>query len=249
MITIAALVLNALVFTSDLIASGPNSLNLGHIIPSLVFAGLVSIRRRWTTALGALLGALLLVDAAVFLTNLLTRPDSAASFAFAALFFASSLIALVAGVAATLQHDRVPYSRPFVDPPAPPVAPMALLAFAALVLGGILTAAIQPHSELSGVSPEALAALPALTTKDYQFDQTTIKSRVGETVALRLDNADSSAHSLDIDEFNVHVPIPAGKSSLALFTPSAPGIYTFYCLPHADKTARTGMIGTLVVEP
>jgi plastocyanin len=248
-VTIAALILNALVFAPDLVASGPNGLNLGHIIPPLVFAGLVAIRRRWTPALGALLGALWLVDAAIFLTSLLVQPDSVASFAFAALFFATSLVALVAGVAATVQSYRVPHSRPFVDPPAPLVALAALLAFAALVLGGILTTAIQPRGELPGVSPEALAALPALTTRDYQFDQTTITARVGQTVALRLDNADSSAHSLDIDEFDVHVPMPAGKSSLALFTPTEPGTYTFYCRPHADTAARTGMVGTLIVEP
>ncbi|HEU5086118.1 MAG TPA: cupredoxin domain-containing protein, partial [Roseiflexaceae bacterium] len=85
--------------------------------------------------------------------------------------------------------------------------------------------------------------------RDYQFDQATMTARVGETVALRLDNADSSAHSLDIDEFNVHVVMPAGKSSLALFTPSEPGTYTFYCRPHADKAAGTGMLGTLIVKP
>jgi plastocyanin len=249
MITIAALVLNALVFSTDLIASGPNGLNLGHIIPPLVFAGLVAIRRRWTPALGALLGAVWLLDAFVFLTSLLVQPDSAASFAFAALFFATSLVALVAGVAATVQNYRVPASRPFVDPAAPTLAPAALLALITLVLGGILTTAIQPRSDLPGVSPDALAALPALTTRDYQFDQVTITAKVGETVALRLDNVDSSAHSLDIDEFDVHVPMPAGKSSLALFTPTEPGTYTFYCSPHADKAAGTGMVGTVVVEP
>ena len=31
--------------------------------------------------------------------------------------------------------------------------------------------------------------------------------------------------------------------------PTEPGTYTFYCRPHADKAARTGMVGTLIVEP
>jgi plastocyanin len=47
----------------------------------------------------------------------------------------------------------------------------------------------------------------------------------------------------------VHVLMPPGKSNLALFTPTKPGTYTFYCQPHADKAARTGMVGTLIVEP
>jgi plastocyanin len=48
---------------------------------------------------------------------------------------------------------------------------------------------------------------------------------------------------------NALVFMPPGKSSLALFTPTEPGTYTFYCQPHADKAAGTGMVGTLIVEP
>ena len=69
------------------------------------------------------------------------------------------------------------------------------------------------------------------------------------TATWGLDNADPSTHYLDIDEFNVHALIPAGKSNVALFKPTQPGTYTFYCHPHADKAARAGMVGTLVVEP
>jgi hypothetical protein len=106
MITIAALVLNALVFTSDLIASGPNGLNLGHIIPPLVFAGLVAIRRRWTPALGALLGAVWLQDAFIFLTDMLVQPDAEPSGA-AALLVAAPHGAL--GTADRCLHgDRLP---------------------------------------------------------------------------------------------------------------------------------------------
>ncbi len=248
-ITVAALGLNALVFVYDVFASGPNPLNLGHIIPPLVVAGIVASRFRWAPALGALFGSFLLVEAYMFLTDMLTRPDSAGAFAFAATFVATAIVGLVAGVAATVQHYRAPRSRPFVDPPAPPWAFPVVLVFAVLVLGGILSTAIQARSVLPGVSPEALAALPALTTRDYQFAPSKITAKVGETVTLRLDNADSSTHYLDIDEFNVHALMPAGKSNVAIFKPTRPGTYTFYCHPHADKAAGTGMVGTLIVEP
>jgi len=247
--TVAALVINALFFVPDLFSSGPNGLNLGHIIPALVIAAIVASRFRWTPALGALFSGVMLQDGAMFLTALLTEPDTAATFALAASFFASAVVGLFAGIGATVQNYRAPRSRPFVDPPAPRWIYSALLALAALVLGGILTTAIQPRGTLPGVSPEALAQLPALTAKDYLFEQPEIRARVGERVALRLDNADTSTHHLDIDEFNVHVLMPAGKSNLALFTPTQPGTYTFYCRPHADKAARTGMVGTLIVEP
>src|SRR5262249_21183566 len=153
------------------------------------------------------------------------------------------------GVAATVQNYRAARSRPFVDPLAPAWAYSALFGLIALTLGGILTTAIQPHGVSTSFSPEVMAALPALTAKDYQFDQSQITAKVGETVALRLDNADGSTHYLDIDELNVHTIIPAGKSNVALFKPTQPGTYTFYCHPHADKAARSGMVGTLVVEP
>ncbi len=69
----------------------------------------------------------------------------------------------------------------------------------------------------------------------------------GETVALRLENNDAGAHSFDIDELNVHAPMPAGKIALALFTPTTPGSYTFYC--GVPGHIEAGMKGTLVVEP
>ena len=248
-ITVAALVVNALLFLFDVFSSGPDEINVTHVIISLVVAGIVALRFRWAPALGALLCVLQLVEGYIFLGHTLTEPDSAATFAFAAIFFAISIVGLVGGVGATVQNYRAPRSRPFVDQPAPRWTYSALLALAALVLGGILSTAIQPHGASASFSPEALAALPALTAKDFEFDQREIRAKVGETVVLRLDNADTTTHHLDIDEFNVHALMPPGKSNVALFKPTQPGTYTFYCQPHADKASRSGMVGTLVVEP
>jgi plastocyanin len=247
--TIAALVANALLFLFDLFSSGPDGININHVIISLVVAGILALRFRWVPALGALLCALQLVEGFVFLGSMLTEPDSTISFAFAAIFFVISVVGLIAGTGATVQNYRAPRSRPFVDPLAPSWIYPTLLALTALVLGGILTTAIQPRGLLPGFSPEALATLPRLKAKDYLFDQAEITAKVGETVVIRLDNADASTHYLDIDELNVHTLIPAGKSNVALFKPTQPGTYTFYCHPHADKDARTGMVGTLVVAP
>jgi plastocyanin len=248
-ITLAALVTNALLFGFDIISNGPNDINVTHVIISLVVAGIVALRIRWVPVLAALLCALQLVEGAMFLGSMLTEPDSALTFAFAALFFTITIAGLVAGVGATVQNYRVARSRPFIDPPAPVWIYPAVLALSTLALGGILSTAIQRHGVSPSFSPEALAALPALTAKDYQFDQPRITAKVGETVVLRLDNADTTMHHLDIDEFNVHALMPAGKSNVALFKPTQPGTYTFYCQPHADKAAGTGMVGTLIVVP
>ncbi len=248
-ITIAALLANALLFGFEILFSGPDDISVPHVIASLVVAGIAALRFRWAPVLGALLFALQIVEGYMFLGSSLTQPDSTGTFAFAALFFAITIVGLAAGVGATVQNHRAPRSRPFVDPLAPAWTNPSLLVVAALALGGILSTAIQPRGVLPNFSPEALAALPALTAKADMFDRTEITAKVGETVVLRLDNTDTKTHYLDIDEFNVHAFIPPGKSNLALFKPTQPGTYTFYCHPHADKAARAGMVGTLVVEP
>ncbi|HEU5099812.1 MAG TPA: cupredoxin domain-containing protein [Roseiflexaceae bacterium] len=248
-IVVGALVVNGLTFLLDMFMLGPNEINVSHVIIALVVAGIAALRFRWAPAIAALVGVALLIEGYIFASHELTEPDSAASFASIAIFFATSLVALVAGIAATVQNYSAPRSKPFVAQPAPRWVYPSLLALAALVLGGILSTAIQPRGVLPSFSPEALAALPALTAKDYLFEQPKITAKVGETVVLRLDNADTSTHHFDLDEFNVHALMPVGKSNVTLFKPTQPGTYTFYCQPHADKAARAGMVGTLVVEP
>jgi uncharacterized cupredoxin-like copper-binding protein len=66
-------------------------------------------------------------------------------------------------------------------------------------------------------------------------------------VALRLENSDTQRHSFDIDAFDVHVTMPINAPALALFTPNAPGTYTFYC--RIPGHTEAGMTGTLIVEP
>lgn len=92
-----------------------------------------------------------------------------------------------------------------------------------------------------------LAALPAVITPEFYFDQTKLMAKVGETVAMHLDNPHSAQHSFDVDELNVHVPAAPGKQSLILFTPTTPGSYMFYCGIPGHR--ELGMKGTLVVEP
>jgi plastocyanin len=118
---------------------------------------------------------------------------------------------------------------------------------AGLCLGAIVANGIPRTSHVAGVRPETLAALPALATERLRFDQPVLHARAGETVALRLDNRDNFLHSLDIDELDVHAPMPGEQSALALFRPTEPGTYTFYCGVPGHRAA--GMIGTLIVSP
>ena len=118
-IAVAALVANALLFGFDVFSSSPNEINVPHVIISLVVAGIAALRFRWAPAFGALLCAGQLVEGYIYLAHILAELDSAATFTFAALFFAIPVVGLVASIGAIVLNHRAPRSRPLVEPPAP----------------------------------------------------------------------------------------------------------------------------------
>lgn len=225
---------------------------IGFLIPPLaIFAGLsfvvalvMATGWRWTPFLGmAWLGIIL----AMFLTELSlpTLTDGTLMFAFNwimnVLLFGGVVVCLLAGV----QNYRLPLA----ERRTPRVLLPLLLTVGALIVGATLTTTLPLPGTLMNISPENLAALPSLTTANFEFAEKEIRVKAGETVTLRLDNlVDAEAHYLDIDELNVHAPIPPGKSSVVVFTPTQPGEYVFYCRPHSNKAAGEGMIGKLIVE-
>lgn len=218
-------------------------------VPALVFAGLVAgLRRRWVPLLGALYWILFVAANAPYLGYDLTHPEAGPSFTFSVILLVPALVGLAAGIGAAVQNHRAGSAdgREAQGPVTPRWFNVAVAVVAGLAAGAIAVAAL-PRGATAGVSAEALAALPALTTGQLKFDQAEIRVRAGETVALRLENQDASGHSFDIDEFDVHAPMPPGQPGLALFTPKAPGSYTFYCSVPGHREA--GMVGTLIVEP
>lgn len=221
----------------------------GFVLLALIIAAGVIVGWRWAPLLGALWSILLLAAFGPFMIYDLTHPAVFDHFALAVPVVAFLVATVVAGIGATVQHER---SRRRPDPTTEPrQAPRYLLAFlgalTGLCLGALLVASLAAGTSAGGVSAEALAKLPALTTLPTAFDRTELRAKVGETVALRLENQDTQSHSFDIDELTVHALLPAGATSLALFTPSTPGSYTFYCSIPGHREA--GMVGTLIVEP
>ena len=162
------------------------------------------------------------------------------SFAPVLLAAIGAAVALVAGVGALVAGAR---------------RPRWLVPVLAAVAGGwggaaaVSTAARVASAEVPGVSPRALAALPAVVARAHAFVGGEIRVRAGERVALRLENADGVAHSFDVDELDVHVLMPGRGTALALFTAGRPGRYVVYCAPHYDRATRQGMQTTLIVEP
>jgi uncharacterized cupredoxin-like copper-binding protein len=212
------------------------------MVLTLLIAGVCASRWRWAPLLAVLWVVASVVPGAEPYIYNLTHPAETGKFIATLLGLALLLVTVVAGVAATVSGEhQVAEGR------APRWLRGFLIGTATFVLGASLVATIPPSDASAGVSTEALGQLPALVSGRNTFDHTELRARVGETMALRLENSDTQLHYFDIDAFEVHVPMPSGTPALALFTPSAPGTYTFYC--HVPGHMEAGMKGTLIVEP
>lgn len=244
-LTIAALmaILAIIVATSFILGEGIETFTivLGAIL--LVVGGVVATGWRWTPALAGLLSTLFLLAMGLFLSPSLTNPQDP-DFVLAVLLISLPLLAAISGFGATIQNYRGGDRR------IPSWLIFGFTAFGGLVIGVIaLSFVIEKPTEVR-VSPEVLEGLPAVRIHDFDFTNKVVRVKAGEMVALRLDNDDAGLHSFDIDELGVHVPMFREQTSMALFRPTEPGQYTFYCsIPgHADLDNKTGMIGTLIVE-
>jgi plastocyanin len=227
----------------------------GEMIPPMLVIAVVAVASagamlagwRWTPALGAvlalLMAVLLIAPAAGEIAHVLGQAGDPL-YPFLVIVFPVMAVALVSGIAATAQN----YRRPAAERAAPRWLGPALVGVAGVAASGLVLGAFPRASAASGVSPQVLATLPGLPVKGFEFQQKEIRVKAGDLVALRLENGDAAGHSFDIDDLNVHSPIPAGQNSFALFRPNQPGIYTYYCAPHYDKASGEGMKGTLVVE-
>ena len=242
-VMIAGLVGNVLVFTVL------QALILQTLIPALAIilaltllvAGVCATRWRWAPLIVILWVVLSVIPGLEPYTYDLTHPAETGTFIATLLGLALLLVAVVAGVT-----EMIYGSQQVAEGRTPRWLMGFLIGMATFVLGASLVAAIPPDDATAGVSAEALARLPALVSGRNTFDRAELRARMGETVALRLENTDTQVHYFDIDAFDVHVPMPTGTPALALFTPTAPGTYTFYC--RIPGHAEAGMKGTLIVK-
>lgn len=210
------------------------------LVLTLVIAAVCVTRWRWAPHLVVLWAVLSVIPGLEPYWYDLTHPAETGTFiadltGLALLFVAAvaSLTAIRAGAPAVAAGHTPSWLGGF------------LLGTATFVLGASLVATIPTPNP--GVSAEALTQLPALVAGRNTFDQAELHSRVGETIALRLENTDTMVHSFDIDAFDVHVSLPTGTPALAVFTATTPGSYTFYC--RIPGHTEAGMVGTLIVSP
>ena len=209
-------------------------------VGSLITAALVAKQWRWAPAAGSAWCALMLAGNATAIVRDLSNPDDTANFVFNLWAAPVLVIGLAAGVGATVQN----YRRPQLNRAAARWLPSALVLLLGVALGGSLVALI-PRPAAADVAPDVLASASPLIAQGMQFDQTELHARTGEILVLQLANRDALEHSFDIDELNVHTFLPGGKARVAMFRPSKPGTYSFYC---GIPGYRDQMHGVLVVE-
>ncbi len=205
-------------------------------------AALCAVRWRWAPLLAALWCAVAVVPGVKPYTFNLSHPADTGKFIGTVFGLGLYLVAIVAGVAATVAGEQAA-----ADARSPRWLRGFLIGLAAFAAGASLVSATLPSNATAGVSSQTLAQLPTVVVSRMRFQPDQLHARVGETVALRLDNRDPEEHYFDIDELNVHVAMPSGTSALAVFRPTKPGTYTFYCQVPGHREA--GMVGTLIVEP
>jgi len=250
--TLAALVVMLIYLQVGIVGTFFPSVVLVFGLPALVVAVLVRTTRwRWTPLLAVLYWILFVAVNMRHISHDLVHPEFFNTFAFTVIVLALAGVGMVAGIGATLEHyrDRAPTAaltdndRRRVPAWFRPV-PWSL---AGLCLGALLVSALPRAAPGATVSAQTLALLPTLTAAHIRFAPTELRVKAGEIVALHLENRDTTPHSFNIDEFNVHISMLPGESSLALFKAGTPGTYTFYCDIPGHRAA--GMVGTLMVEP
>lgn len=87
---------------------------------------------------------------------------------------------------------------------------------------------------------------PTVMMKDFEFSPKEIKIKVGQSVTWT--NSGSAVHSATaLDKsFNTRNLQP-GESKSHTF--STPGTFTYHCVLHGNPDDKSGMVGTIVVEP
>ena len=76
------------------------------------------------------------------------------------------------------------------------------------------------------------------------FTPNVIIAEKGQEITIEINNIDI-IHSFDIDEFNVHVFLPAASVRTVTFTPNKTGEFMFYC--NIPGHTEAGMRGRLIV--
>ncbi|MDQ4144729.1 MAG: cupredoxin domain-containing protein [Actinomycetota bacterium] len=207
----------------------------GIIPPLVVFAvllivGVVLLRTK--TKAGAIM--LLIIHLAMFATSLpftipsLGVPASAFDFGLTLYLAVVNLVGIGAAAAVIAGRGDEPSSA------ARTIGAVALI----VILLGFAYAAYSSATYDSAVAQEGDVRL---ATQDNDYSDTSIEADEG-TVSVFVDNKDGTTHTFTIDELDVDLEVPGGKTARIEFE-AEQGSYEFYCVPHESE-----MAGNISVE-
>ena len=201
----------------------------GIIPPMVVFAvlflvGIVLLRTKEKPA--AIL--LLIVHLAMFVLSLpftipsLMVPASAIDFSLTLFLSILNLVGIVAAIAVLRGQGDV------VSGAARTVGSVALV----VILVGV---ALAVYSSVTYDNAAAQEGDIRLVTEDTDFSDTSLEVDEG-TVGVFVDNKDGTTHTFTIEELDVDLDIPAGKTARVSFE-AEQGSYEFICVPHEEDMA------------
>ena len=207
----------------------------GPIPPLLVFAVLWIVGAVWLRRSEKGPAILLLVTfiaylamSGPFIVPTLMVPASAGDFILNIASVLGAIVGIVSAIAVLRRSDTSATS-----------APRKLLMGAAAVF--VLLAALSVVALVGYDDAIAQEGDIKLVTDQLEFRPAEVEAGSGE-VGVFIDNVEGTLHTFTIDELDVNLDIPAGKSARLTFE-AEPGTYRYYCVPH-----QPDMEGTLTIR-
>lgn len=229
---VAMLALAAEILLAYLVLGGaPNPGMAAIAVLPLAAAGALWTGRRWALIAAALTAALVIGMRLLALSFDLGRPGDLVPFLLAAAML------LTAGLAAAAIAGLLPRR----------VAAPGLLGGGALLAAatsaGLLL--LSPQGDDTGsLTTAQTAALPTVEMANYSYAPAQLRVVTGQSVAFRFTNDTDDTHTFAIDDLDVDVQVPSGRTRIVVVDAPA-GDYAFYC--SAGSHREDGMEGRLVI--
>ena len=239
-ITVIFLVFAVQPFAADFLAVIVGFVALFGVV-GLAAVGWAGARiRPWFWLVSAALGLVVLLFNGFYAPYALTHPADALTFVTTLGVVLAGVIVIVGSLTA---WREVRGGRPIWH--ARGGAGIVMAGVVGLVLGASATAIAASSSTGAGtVGDEPPATTATLLARDTAFAGR-LEATSGQVLGILVTNADPYAHSFDVDELGIHVPLPPRSTTFVALKPTASGAIAFYCGVPGHKDA--GMVGTIAV--
>jgi len=254
-LTVAAVLGLPLLLSTDFVVHGLNVTNLlftgiALILAAIITTLIVATRWRWSPLLGALVYGLLLVASIPIILYTLSHPNETYMFALNVVLLALSIIAMGAGIGATVQNYRTGEG----EPRAPRWLAGSLSGLAGIVAGMLIVSLILAANPQAGAASANPNGEPVVHMAPDHFVQNVVLVPKGSK--LLVVNDSSVEHLLQNGAWDTsgtphagaepgaptlrNVDITGGSREIGPF--SIAGVYHLYC------TLHQGMNLTIVVQ-